>query len=90
MSQSAIDQVIGKRGCKVVATSTSPVTLNHYALLIRASLVVTSIKIDDKEKLTAMGLSGVTLEPGELLTCSGDKFTEITTAAAGSIMGYNS
>lgn len=82
------EKVIGYRGCEVVATSTSAATLKCFAIVVRQSLEITSLKIDGIESLTAMGLSGVTLSAGELLTCSGNAFTEIKTAAAGSIMTY--
>lgn len=82
------EKIIGYRGCRVVATSAVAATLNGYALVIRVALVVTSIKVDGVESLTAMGLSGITLNPGEVLTCSGKAFTSITTSAAGSVMEY--
>jgi hypothetical protein len=82
------DIIAGRRGCRQVATSTAAATLSASAIVIREDLVVTSIKEDGFEVLTEMGLSGITLSAGELLTPSRNAFTEIKTASAGSIMEY--
>lgn len=88
ISSRSIDILSGMTGCRVIS-NTSPNTGQFQAFVVNADAVVSQVlNRAGSDITTSMGLSGVTLKTGMLISIpKGDNFSSIT-LSSGSIVAY--
>lgn len=74
------------RGNKFLTTAAVH-TVNAFCLEAREDTVLSSVKVDNVERIVDYGISGITLTQGEKLFSFGDKFTSVT-ITSGSLIAY--